>query len=147
MTASSVGTSAVSAVSVDYLKGSTPSDGAGSRPGTRSRRRSLSGSALSGSALSGSALSGSAQRGGPRARALGGVPAPSLRRSQVSAARGCLVEATAPLPVRLTERGIAVILVVALMIAVAAAMMIGLTALRVTSPDYLPQGHSQFAQR
>jgi len=51
------------------------------------------------------------------------------------------------LPVRLTERGIAVILVVALMIAVAAAMMIGLTALRVTSPDYLPQGHSQFAQR
>ena len=137
MTASSASTSAVSAVSVDYLKGSIPSDGAGSRPGTRSRRRSLSGSALS----------GSAQRGGPRARALSGVPGPSLRRSQVSAARGCLVEATAPLPVRLTERGIAVIVVVALMIAVAAAMMIGLTAFRVTSPDYLPQGHSQFGQR
>jgi hypothetical protein len=47
----------------------------------------------------------------------------------------------------LTERGIAVILVTGLLLLVTAATVIGLTAFRVTSPDYLPYGHSQEAHR
>jgi hypothetical protein len=47
----------------------------------------------------------------------------------------------------LTERGLAVILLTGLLLLVTAATVIGFTAFRVTSPDYLPYGHSQVAQR
>jgi hypothetical protein len=47
---------------------------------------------------------------------------------------------------RLTDRGIAVILTAAVMISFAALTVIGLTALRVTSPSYQSVGHSQLVQ-
>jgi len=50
-------------------------------------------------------------------------------------------------PIRLTERGLAVILLTGLLLMVTAAAVIGLTAFRVTNTDYLPYGHSQVAQR
>jgi hypothetical protein len=45
-------------------------------------------------------------------------------------------ETTAPSEWRLTDRGIAVVMVVAVMILTAALAVIGLTAVRVTSADY-----------
>ena len=77
---------------------------------------------------------------GPQTRPSRPVQLPrSLSRSH---ARSCV--AAAPIPVtaratewRLTDRGVAVVLVVALMIAVAALAVIGLTALRVTGDGYV----------
>lgn len=45
---------------------------------------------------------------------------------------------------RLTERGIALVLVLAVMVAVAAVVVVGLTAVRVTGPNFQP-GASQVA--
>jgi hypothetical protein len=45
-------------------------------------------------------------------------------------------ETTAPSEWRLTDRGVAVVMVIALMILTAALLVIGLTAIRVTSADY-----------
>ena len=72
------------------------------------------------------------------------MPAASISRT--ASARACLAEQTAAAPVRLTERGVALILMTGLLL-LTAATVIGLTAFRVTSPDYLPYGHSQVAQR
>ena len=48
---------------------------------------------------------------------------------------------------QLTDRGVAVIVVAMLMIMAAAAMVVGLTALRVTGDSYVGAGQSQFSTR
>jgi hypothetical protein len=64
----------------------------------------------------------------------------SVDRPRPSAAstRPCTLvqETTAPSEWRFTDRGIAVVMVVAVMILTAALVVIGLTAVRVTSADY-----------
>jgi len=81
---------------------------------------------------------GSGRRNGPWARPTHAVPAPTLARHQRSTVQGCQLEGTAAarLGWRLTDRGIAVILVVGLMIVTAALSVVALTAIRVTSTDY-----------
>ena len=74
---------------------------------------------------------------GPVARPARPVPAPSIRSGYRSTARSCQVDgAVRVVAWRLTDRGIAVVLVLAVMIAVAAVAVIGLTAWRVTGADY-----------
>jgi hypothetical protein len=82
----------------------------------------------------------------PLARPVAFVPAPTLSPSFGSRARSCTVEAPtampAPVPTRvrtrLTDRGVAVILVAGAMIVVAAVAVVGLTALRVTGDGAEP---------
>lgn len=92
---------------------------------------------------------GSGRAAGPILRPVEACPAPALTRRAVARARGCqLPEPDAELgPAavagiaagwRLTERGVAVVLVVGLMIMVAALTVVGLTAIRVTGPSYQP---------
>jgi hypothetical protein len=83
----------------------------------------------------------------PQSRPIRGVEVPAASISRRASAHACVAEATAAAPVRLTERGIAVILVTGLLLLVTAATVIGLTAFRVTSPDYPPYGPSQVAHR
>ena len=74
---------------------------------------------------------------GPVARPDHFVPAPSHRSGRRTTVHACRLEAAAPAgPWRLTDRGIAVVLVLAVIIAVAAVTVIGLTAWRVTGADY-----------
>jgi hypothetical protein len=74
---------------------------------------------------------------GPAARPVRTVPAPDLPTGRSADVRSCRVEVTgAPGEWRLTERGIALVLVLAVMITVAAVAVIGLTAWRVTGADY-----------
>jgi hypothetical protein len=94
---------------------------------------------------------GSARARSPQARPGRVIPAPSLQSAPSRAVRGCVVhrpvtasEATAW---QLTDRGIAVVLVSALMIVIAALAVIGLTALRVTGDSYQAYGQSRSAQR
>jgi hypothetical protein len=78
-------------------------------------------------------------RRGPVARPVSPVPAPSLRSASRSTARSCRVDVAVPAGSwRLTDRGILVVLVLAVMIAVAAATVIGLTAWQVTGSDFSP---------
>ncbi len=93
-------------------------------------------------------------RTAPVARPRRQLSAPSLRQGSRPTSRACSTEAVAePRPAvqtgryRLTERGIAVILVAGVMIAVAALAVVGLTALRVTSPTYQASSFTQAAQR
>jgi hypothetical protein len=83
----------------------------------------------------------------PRARPGSFAPAPALVPSTRRQARACNVEAPvtevvadlAPqVHTRLTDRGIAVILVAGAMIVMAALVVVGLTAVRVTSDDAQP---------
>ena len=86
--------------------------------------------------------------GGPQAR-----PARALRGSRTLAragGRGCspaVDTVSSSAPWRLTDRGIAVVLVTGMMIMVAALVVIGLTALRVTSDGYVAHGQSQLSTR
>jgi hypothetical protein len=82
----------------------------------------------------------------PLSRPIRRVDAPSAAMSQLRAPRACVAEAAAA-PVRLTERGMALILLTGLLLLVTAATVIGLTAFRVTSPEYRPSGQSQVVQR
>jgi hypothetical protein len=82
----------------------------------------------------------------PQSRPIRGVEFPAASISRPTSARSCVAEPAAATPVRLTERGLAVILLTGLLLLVTAATVIGLTAFRVTSPDYRPYGHSQVAQ-
>ena len=76
---------------------------------------------------------------GPVARPVRRVPAPGVRSGGRAAVRSCRVDMAMPAGAwRLTDRGIAVALVLALMITVAAVAVIGLTAWQVTSADYSP---------
>ncbi len=87
---------------------------------------------------------GTGRRTGPQARPGQAVEAPSLRRPADARVQACAAEAVASSPAiwRLTDRGIAVVLTVILMIFFAALTVVGLTALRVTSPSYQPYGQS-----
>lgn len=79
---------------------------------------------------------------GPAARPRRSCPATAVPSHRGSAAvRSCRVEAPAS-AVRLTDRGIALILTVGLLIVTAALVVIGLTAVTVTSTDYRPAGES-----
>jgi hypothetical protein len=74
---------------------------------------------------------------GPLARPVRALPAPSVRTDPRAEARSCRVEtASARAEWRLTDRGIAVVLLLLGMIAVAAVAVIGLTAWQVTGADY-----------
>ena len=74
---------------------------------------------------------------GPAARPGRPVLAPSGRATRRATVRSCRIEVTAPPGQwRLTDRGIALVLVLAMMITIAAVTVIGLTAWRVTGPDY-----------
>jgi hypothetical protein len=83
----------------------------------------------------------------PQSRPIRGVEVPAASLPGSASARACVAEPAHAAPIRLTERGLAVILLIGLLLLVTAATVIGLTAFRVTSPDYLPYGHSQVAQR
>jgi len=48
---------------------------------------------------------------------------------------------------RLTDRGIAAILIAAMLLLVSAAVVIGLTAIRVTGADYVSYGQSSVMER
>jgi len=81
------------------------------------------------------ARAGSAR--GPLARPARPVPAPGRYTGRRAEVRSCRVEVAAGRAEwRLTDRGIAVVLVLAVMIAVAAVAVIGLTAWQVTGADY-----------
>ena len=84
---------------------------------------------------------------GPQSRPIRGAEMPTPAMLRPASARACVAEPTLAAPVRLTERGLALIIVTGLLLLVAATTVIGLTAFRVTSPDYTPYGHSQVAQR
>jgi hypothetical protein len=73
---------------------------------------------------------------GPLARPARVVPAPTTRPGHPSAVRSCRlqVEPGGGSAWRLTDRGIAVVLVLAAMIVVAAVTVVGLTAWQVTGP-------------
>jgi hypothetical protein len=89
---------------------------------------------------------------GPHARPLRPLPPPGLSGSRGSRAQACSVTAPAPAPLgrpaqwRLTDRGIALVLVTGLLIVTAALAVVGLTALRVTGERYSDVGHSVLAQ-
>jgi len=90
---------------------------------------------------------GSGRAAGPILRPVVACPPPSTGRVVVRRARACSLPAAeasgAPVASmssaptwRLTERGVAVVLVVGLMIMVAALTVVGLTAAKVTGPGY-----------
>lgn len=82
----------------------------------------------------------------PQLRPAVRLPAPTLDRAQ----RARPVACREPAPVagwRLTDRGLALILVTGLMIIAAALAVIGLTALRVTGDSYQPYGTGQVGSR
>lgn len=92
---------------------------------------------------------GSGRTAAPILRPTSTCPPPTLSRRPVLPGRACTLPAPAavgPAPVaesapswRLTERGVAVVLVAGAMIMVAALTVVGLTALRVTSAGYQAQ--------
>lgn len=77
------------------------------------------------------------------------LDAPPLRQAREARVSSCTVTASAPASAgwRLTDRGIAAILVAAMMIVFAGALVVGLTALHVTSATYQSSGQSQLARR
>ena len=82
---------------------------------------------------------------GPGTRPTRVVPAPSLAPARPSRPQACRAEARAAAPAprrswRLTERGLAVVMVTAVLIVTAAVAVVGLTALRVTSESYHATG-------
>ena len=72
---------------------------------------------------------------------------PLVPRRGLQEVRACTAEVPHPAPLRLTERGMAVILVAALMLLVSAVVVIGLTAVRVTGPNYVPYGQTSAVGR
>jgi hypothetical protein len=83
----------------------------------------------------------------PQSRPTRRVEAPPAAISRSRAPRACVAGTAAAAPVRLTERGVAFILLTGLLLLATAATVIGLTAFRVTSPEYRPYGQSQVVQR
>jgi hypothetical protein len=84
---------------------------------------------------------------GPRSRPAG-LSGPFVSGPGLRGVRACTAEAAAhAAPLRLTQRGTAVILVAALMLLVSAVVVIGLTAVRVTGPNYVPYGQSSLVER
>lgn len=74
---------------------------------------------------------------GPVSRPVRAAPAPRLAPGARTRSRSCTAEA-APVRWRITDRGIAVVLVAGLMIVAAAAVVVTMTALRVTGEYYQP---------
>jgi hypothetical protein len=89
---------------------------------------------------------------GPEARPFRPVPSPTFARGTGVRPQSCTVAAPAPALAgqasrwRLTERGIALVVVTGLLIVTAALAVVGLTALRVTGERYTAAGHSVLAQ-
>lgn len=88
---------------------------------------------------------------GPQARPARTVPGTPLGRPRVLRPQACTVEAPVPLAPaggawRLTERGIALVLVTGLLIVTAALTVVGLTALRVTGERYADAGQTVLVQ-
>lgn len=93
---------------------------------------------------------GSGRTAGPVLRPVERCPAPALAGRPVSRARACALPAperhvatvaapqSAGAAWRLTDRGVAVVLMAGLMIMVAALTVVGLTAFRVTGDSYQP---------
>lgn len=88
---------------------------------------------------------GSGREAGPRLRPAQPISTRSLSRPASSAARACVMPMPTPVATvggsrraswRLTDRGVAVVIVTGLMIMMAALTVIGLTAMRVTSDGY-----------
>ena len=101
-------------------------------------------------AISPSALAGRAAGRGlrPNTRPVRAVPPPSLAPTVRRIPQACLAEPNqSAASMRLTDRGIAAVMVVGLMIMVTAMVVIGLTALRVTGSGYAPSGQSQLVGR
>ena len=101
-------------------------------------------------ALSPSSLAGRAAGRGlrPNTRPVRAVPPPSLAPSVRHTPQACVAEPNqSAVSMRLTDRGIAAVMVIGLMIMVTALVVIGLTALRVTGPGYAPSGQSQLVGR
>lgn len=90
---------------------------------------------------------GTGRATGPQSRPGRAVPAPSLRRTPAARPQACSVAVpVTPATWRLTDRGIALILVVMATIAFAAVLVVGLTAVQVTSPSYQAYGQSALVQ-
>ena len=87
---------------------------------------------------------GSGRATRPQAQPPRPVRGPELERDSTNVARGCRLAAPRAIEstLRLTDRGIALILVTGLAIATAALVVVGLTAVRVTGDSYLPIGQS-----
>ena len=90
---------------------------------------------------------------GPEARPARRLDAPPVIRSRGTSSQGCSVTAPAPSAQRhqkaewrLTDRGIALVLVTGLLIAAAALTVVGLTAIRVTGENYHHDGGSALVQ-
>lgn len=86
---------------------------------------------------------GSGRGRSPQARPRTAVAPPRLAPRPHAQVRGCTGEAAA---LRLTDRGIAVIVVAGLMVMVASLVVIGATAMRVTGENYRPTNQSQIVQ-
>jgi hypothetical protein len=69
---------------------------------------------------------------------------PFVNGRDLQEVRACTADAA---PLRLTERGMAVIMVTALMLLVSAVVVIGLTVVRVTGPNYVPYGQTSGVDR
>lgn len=83
----------------------------------------------------------------PRSRPARAVAPPSLGSApRRPVAQACAVDAL-PSALRLTDRGIAVVLAAGLLIMLAALVVVGLTAARVTGLDYVPHGQAQIVRR
>ena len=85
------------------------------------------------------AASGRGVRPRPRPPA---VSSPLVAGRSLLDVRACTAEAGNAVPLRLTERGMAVIVVAVLMLLVSAVVVIGLTVVRVTGPNYVPYGQT-----
>ena len=70
------------------------------------------------------------------------VSSPFVTGRGVREVRACTAEAAHAAPLRLTERGMAVIMVTALMLLISAVVVIGLTVVRITGPNYVPYGQT-----
>lgn len=107
---------------------------------SRSAPRSLSGARPSAPSRTRPRRSGPGV--GPSARPAAPVAAPSLSPVRTPRPQSCQADA-APVPPRswrLTERGVALVLVTAVLIVTAAVAVVGLTALRVTGDGYRSSG-------
>jgi hypothetical protein len=91
---------------------------------------------------------GPASSRGPRARPGRLAPLPPSRLVD-RAVRGCRPDAGSPPSAswRLTDRGIALVLVLTAVLVVAAVTVIGFTAWRVTGPEYQTTGVSELSSR
>lgn len=130
MTAEIVHTEAVNAGAISAAAGAAPTSRRTAAP-TQPRRRPTRRPAH-----------GTGRASAPVARPVRAVPAPTLAPGARTRARSCTVEA-APARWRLTDRGIAVVLVTGLMIVAAAVAVVGMTALRVTGENYQPFQQSE----